>query len=67
MGVGGIEGRGPAPLGGGGYVPGGGGCMYACGAEKKYEVLLEHFKRRSGAYVAFVPCQASTSLCDAQR
>jgi hypothetical protein len=29
MGVGGIEGRGPAPFGGGGYAPGGGGCMYA--------------------------------------
>lgn len=30
VGVGGIEGRGPPPFGGGGYVPGGGG-MY-CGA-----------------------------------
>jgi len=29
VGVGGMEGRGPAPFGGGGYVPGGGG-MY-CG------------------------------------
>jgi hypothetical protein len=32
MGVGGIDGRWPAPLGGAGYVPGWGGCMYACGA-----------------------------------
>lgn len=33
MGVWGIVGRGPAPLGGGGYCPGcGGGGMYACGA-----------------------------------
>jgi hypothetical protein len=30
MGVGGMDGRGPAPLGGGGYVPGG-GCMYGGG------------------------------------
>ena len=29
--MGGIDPR-PAPLGGGGYAPGGGGCIYCCGA-----------------------------------
>ena len=27
-----MDGRGPAPFGGGGYCPGGGACIYACGA-----------------------------------
>lgn len=36
VGVGGMDGRGPAPFGGGGYVPGGGGIY--CGARAKKTV-----------------------------
>ena len=49
-----MEGRGPAPFGGGGYCPGGGACIYACGAEDA--LSIQEFKNRNlGTYVASDP------------
>lgn len=39
-----MDGRGPAPFGGGGYCPGGGACMYDCGAENVLRVQCLKFE-----------------------
>lgn len=59
----GIGGRGPAPLGGGGYWPGWGGGMYACGATLRCDRQSPINKNCQRTYAASDPYSAKqTSL-----
>jgi hypothetical protein len=54
-----MDGRGPAPFGGGGYCPGG-ACIYVCGAENALRVQFE--TKILGTYVASDPSAVTHTL-----